>query len=206
MTDFSRLKRQRHMMPDDVRRALEERLYAHEVVGRQQTAEAVALCRLARRVRRQCRQAPVEPSSDLAVRVAQLGTRVAAVVLFARERQIADLEQQRLGRHVVDVEGGRDDVAGDHVFQSQGVHLTPQQRIDQKLGGPGLELVGEELSVGEEQKNIEWVIDFLRSPPSCDRCTNGGSRSGRAPGGPGRTQRPSPRPYIHRWRNSLGPE
>ena len=155
MTDFSRLKRRRHMMPDDVRRALEERLYAHEVVGRQQTAEAVALCRLARRVRRQCRQAPVEPPSDLVVRVAQLGTRVVAVVLFARERQIADLEQHRLGRHVVDVEGGRDDVAADHVFQSQGVHPTPQQRIDQKLGGPGLELVGVELSVGEEQKNIE---------------------------------------------------
>ena len=87
-------------------------------------------------------------------------------VLFARDRQVAGLEQQRLGGHLVHVEGGEQGLGAAHAVQLRGGDAPAEQGVDEEPRRAGLEPMRLELALAEQQEDVEGVVDLLLAPPA----------------------------------------
>ena len=104
-------------------------------------------------------QALVEALPDLPVGIAQAIAADAAPVSHVLDRQVAGLEQQRLGGDGVDLERRQQLVAAQHAVQLQRAHPAPEQRLHQEGRCAGLEPVRRERAAAEQQQDVERVVD-----------------------------------------------
>ena len=143
-----------------------QRLHACPVLRRQQPAERAAVSGRPPPVRRQrVQQALVQSLPDLAVRIAQAVLRRAVQAFLFRDRQVAGLEQQRLGGDAVHVEGRQQRLAGVNGIEVRGGEAAPEERVDQETRRRRFEPVRLERAAAEQHENAEGVVDLLRSQP-----------------------------------------
>ena len=155
------------LVRDACEERLEQRLHPREVVGFQQVVQAVAVGGLARRILHQApQQALVQALPDLPVGIAQAIAADAAPVPHALDRQVAGLEQQRLGGHRPHVERGEQFAARQHPVERQGADPAPEQRLHEERRRTALEPVAAELARVEQQQDVERVVHRLRAPPA----------------------------------------
>ena len=83
----------------------------------------------------------------------------------ARDRQVAGVEQQRLGADVADVERRQQLRRAHHPVQRHRRDPALQQQVHQKRRRPGLEPVRGELAAVEQQQHVVRVVHLLRTTP-----------------------------------------
>ena len=144
----------------------EQRLQPREVVGLQQIVQAVAVGRLLRRILHEApQQALVQALPDLPVRVSQAIAADASPIPHVLDRQVAGLEQQRLGGDGVDVERGEQLAARRHPVQRQRTDPAPEKRLHEKRRRGAREPVSRERASAEQQQDVERVLDLLGPQP-----------------------------------------
>ena len=109
-------------------------------------------------------QVAVQAPAHLEVRVSQPEHLLVVLLLDARDRQVAGLPEQRLGRDVVHVERGKQRVVRLDALQVEAGHPAPLQHVDQELGRPRSEPVRTELAGVEQQQHVVRVVDGLAQP------------------------------------------
>ena len=109
----------------------------------------------------------VQALAHLVVRIAQpVEDSAVAAILHLPDGQVAGLEQQRLGGHLVHVEGGEQRLGAAHAVQLRGGDAAPEQGVDEEPRRPGLEPVRLEPARPEQQEDVEGVVDLLLTEPA----------------------------------------
>ena len=145
----------------------EQRLQPGEIVRGEKLAQRAVLRQPARGGRQQgAQQVLVQALAYFMVRVAQTVADAAVAILRVPNRQITGLEQQRLGGHLVHVEGGEQGLGAAHPVQLRGAYAAPKQRVDQERRRAGLEPVRPELAAPEQEQDVEGVVDLLLPEPA----------------------------------------
>ena len=143
----------------------EQRLDARPVLRGEQSPERAGAPRRPPVRRQRVQQALVQALPHLAVRISQPEQRPPPVPLLAHDGQVAGLEQQRLRRHGVHVEGRQQGAVGLEVLEVRGRDAAPEQRVYQEPRRGGLEPVRVELAAGEQMEDGVRVVDVLAAPP-----------------------------------------
>jgi len=104
-------------------------------------------------------QSPVQADPDLLVGIVQPVERVEAVPRLVRDGEVPRLEQQGLGADVVDVEPGDQGPVGQASLQFQRTDRLCPERVEQETRRAGLEPVGTELPLPQEQQHVEGIVE-----------------------------------------------
>lgn len=141
-----------------------ERLDPREVVRREQLPQACSRQRPPRR-RHRAQQLTIQALPYLAVRVPQAVHGSVTLVPFVHDRQVSALEQQRLGRHLLDIERGEQVGVRRHAVEVHGEDAATAQHLDQEARCRGAEPVWVEVPRVEEEQDVVGVVDPLPPTP-----------------------------------------
>ena len=145
---------------------MEQLVQTLEVPVLQQVAEPVAVLRLFLVPGQMSQQAVVQALAHLSIRVAEVVDGATSSFALADDRQVAGLEQQRLGADVAHVEARHQFFRGHHAFQIHWSHAPSQQRLQQEVRRARLEPVRLEPPRAEQQQYVERVVHFLVAKPA----------------------------------------